>query len=119
MTNNTSSIAPTRAELERRRRIRWPNAVVTVVFGLFYAYYLFDAIRSLIELPAFYEESGFDRSQAPWTLLVIGVVLPVAGFVAACVLGRHHTFLSRALVFLAGLGVVSCLSLAVVVLGRT
>lgn len=99
------------------RRFGWPSIAVAVVFGLVYAYYLFDAIRSTVVLPAAYENAvGLTVADAPWTLLIIADLIPVVIYVVACVLGRRRSILGRALIFLAGLGVVATLTLSTIAL---
>lgn len=101
----------------RARIARGTRVGVAALFGLFYAYYLFDAIRSLIELPAQYELVGLSRADAPWALLVLGVVIPVVVFLAALIVGRRRSVGSQALIYLVGLGAVACLGLGVIALG--
>lgn len=101
----------------RTRIATGTTVAVAVVFGLFYAYYLFDAIRSLIELPAQYDLVGLGRENAPWTLLVLGVVIPVVVFLAALIVGRRRSVGSQALLYAVGLGTVACLGLGVIALG--
>ena len=101
----------------RAATARWITIGIAVVFGIVYAYYLWDAIRSMIELPAQYERVGLGRENAPWTLLVAGVIIPIAVYIAALIAGARRNILSRALIFLVGLGAVACLSLTVIALG--
>jgi hypothetical protein len=101
----------------RATTTRWISIAVAVVFGVIYAYYLWDAIRSMIELPAQYERVGLGSENAPWTLLVAGVIVPVAVYVAALIAGARRNILARALIFLVGLGALACLSLAIIALG--
>jgi hypothetical protein len=101
----------------RTATARWISIGIAVVFGLIYAYYLWDAIRSMIELPAQYELVGLGRENAPWTLLVAGVIVPVAVYIAALIAGARRNILARALIFLVGLGALACLSLSVITLG--
>jgi hypothetical protein len=96
---------------------RGASAVIAVIFGLFYAYYLWDAIRSLIELPAQYDLVGLGRENAPWTLLILGVIIPLVGFVAAFTIGRRRAPGNQAVIYLVGLGAVACLALGVISLG--
>lgn len=101
----------------RARIAKGTTVAVAVVFGLFYAYFLFDAIRSLVELPAQYEQVGLGRENAPWSLLVTGVIIPVVVFLAALIVGRRRSVGSQAIIYLVGLGAVACLGLGVIALG--
>jgi hypothetical protein len=115
--NSPRTGASTATENEdQSRHGGWAATAVVIVLGVFYAYYLFDAIRSLVVLPGQYEALGLSRADAPWALLVLGVLVPVVVFVAALVMGRRHTLVGRGLILIAGLGVVACLSLGIIAL---
>ena len=86
-----------------RRRYGWPSIVVAIVFGLLYAYILWDAIGNLVQLP-----QSLGSANAPWWLLIVDVALPVLVFAAVWLLGRRHGILNRGLFFLIGLTVLSC-----------
>jgi hypothetical protein len=100
------------------RRLGWASTTSAAVFGLIYAYYLWDAIRSLVVLPGYYESAGLGRGAAPWTLLIAGLVIPIVGYAAAFLLGLRRKLFGRALIFLVGLAAVACLSLGVIALGK-
>jgi hypothetical protein len=88
-----------------RARIRygWASIAVAVVFGILYAYVLWDAIGNLIQLPR-----ALDASSVPWGLLIVDVALPFIAFVAAFWLGRRHALPSRLLLFVVGLTLLAC-----------
>ncbi len=111
--NSEQTVAQTRAP----RRPSWPALAVSAAFGLLYAYYEWDALRSLMELPALYEALGLPRDEVPWALLVIGVLLPALCYGVAFALGRASSLARRAAYFALGLGVVACLSLDIIALG--
>ena len=105
------------APLSRTARAgHWLRVAVAGVFGIVYAYYLWDAIRSLIELPAQYEEMGLSRDDAPWSLLILGIILPIVTYVGALIVGRHRNVFAQALLLLTGLGALAALSLGVIAL---
>jgi hypothetical protein len=105
------------AALSRTARVgHWLRVAVAGVFGIVYAYYLWDAIRSLIELPAQYELMGLSRDDAPWSLLILGIILPIVTYVGALIVGRHRNVFTQALVLLTGLGALAALSLGVIAL---
>lgn len=94
-----------------------PIAVVVVaLFGLFYAYDLWEAVSNLIELPPVYGLYGLDASFVPWWLLWIGVLIPPAIFALAVVIGRRRGVGGKALILLVGLTLVAGLSLGVIAL---
>jgi hypothetical protein len=117
VTTPGTSSAPT-THLSRTARVRrWIHIAVAAIFGIVYAYYLWDAIRSLIELPAAYELAGLSRDDAPWSLLVLGIILPIVTFVGALIVGRGRNPLEFALILLTGLGALAVLNLGVIALG--
>jgi len=89
---------------------------VTALFGLFYAYDLWEAVSNLIELPPVYELYGLDASFVPWWLLWVGVLIPPLVFGLALVIGRRQGVLGKALILLVGLTIVAGLSLGVIAL---
>lgn len=92
------------------------SIVVAALFGLFYAYDLWEAVSTLIALPAFYDAFGLDASYVPWWLLWIGVLIPPVLFALALVIGRGKSELGKALVLLVGLTLVAGLSLGAIAL---
>ena len=99
-----------------RGRFGWLGTAVAIVFGFVYAYYLWDAVRNLVELPGFYELIGLTAADVPWWLLTVGLLMPIAVYVAAFLVGRHRSVLAKSLIFLVGLGAVATLSLSLVAL---
>lgn len=70
------------------------KVVIAVVFGLLHLWALFQGVSNLIALPGFYAQSGL-AAYTPWWLLVLGVLLPVATFVAAVLIGRRRMLSHR------------------------
>lgn len=108
------------------RRDRASSAVfvaLVVLFGLLFAYDLFEAVTNLVSVPGqaryanndFYAENGLDGLVAspPWVALIANVALPPAAFVAALVVVRRRPLPVVALVMLAGLAAVAALSLTI------
>jgi len=112
MSENSVTTADTTAS----RGIRPSTLVVAAGFGVIYAYYLWDAIRSLVVLPELYDSIGVGRETAPWTLLIAGVIVPPVVYLLALVVGRRHTLGGKALILLAGLGLLACMSLGLIAL---
>lgn len=90
------------------------GVAVAAVFGLFYAYALWSAISRIVELPTLFARHGVAASLVPWWLGVLGILLPLAAFAAALVLGRRRNLLGRALIFLLGLTVVAALGFSLI-----
>ncbi len=90
------------------RPAAWPGLAVAILFGLFYAYDLFEAIANLVGMA-----TGLaDKALVPWVALILGVVVPPAGFVVAWWLGRRRRVAVRVVIFLAGLAVTAAVSLS-------
>ncbi|WP_213814166.1 hypothetical protein [Glaciihabitans sp. dw_435] len=102
-----------------RRGIRsgWFSSLIAVLFGIVYAYYLWDAIRSMVELPKNYTDLGLTTADVPWWLLIVGVAVPPVVYLLAFLIGRRHGVATKALVFFAGLATVAALGLAVIAVG--
>lgn len=97
----------------RRDRYGWVSLVIAALFGLFYAYSLWQAVATLVALPAFYDAFGYGSANVPWALLWIGVAIPVIVFLAAFAIGRKRNAGAIALIFFVGLTVVAGLSLGI------
>ena len=93
-----------------------PSLIIAVVFGLFFAYDLWEAISTAVALPASYEASGFDPATIPWWIVALYVLVPPVTYVLALVVGRRLTVGARALVFLVALAVSAALSLGLIAL---
>lgn len=100
----------------QRGRYGWLGLTVAGLFGVFYAYDLWEAIGNLVNLPTFYAAFGLDPARLPWWLLWVGVLVPPVVFGVAFLVGRRHSLAAKALVLLTGLGVVAALSLGVIAL---
>jgi hypothetical protein len=94
---------------QSRTSPRWLSFVVAAVFGLFYAYDLWEAVGNLVGLSATAESLGTTLSTFGWAVLIAGLLLPAFIFAAAVWLGRRRTLGVQALLLLAGL----CLSAVV------
>ena len=94
----------------------WASVLVIALFGVFYAWDLWEAISTMFELPVFYEAYGYDVGALPWWVLIVMVALPVVVFAAAVLLGRKRSLLARVVLLLVGLSVVAALSLGLVAL---
>ena len=99
-----------------RERYGWLSLVVAGLFALFFAYDVWEAVDNLISLPRFYEASALDPAGLPWWLLWIGVIVPVAVFVAAFIIGRRRNVGEKAVIFFVGLAVSSGLGLGAIAL---
>lgn len=100
----------------KRGRYGWLSLVVAAVFGLLYAYDVWEAIGNFINLPRTYELLGLDQSRIPWWVLVIALLVPIVTYLIAFWVGRRFHVGVKALVFLLGLAVSSAITLGLVAL---
>ena len=92
------------------------SVTVAALFGLFYAYDVWEAVSTLIALPQYYAAYGLNASYVPWWLLWIGVLIPPIIFGLALLIGRKQGVLGKALILLVGLSIVAGLSLGAIAL---
>ncbi|MBG6106876.1 hypothetical protein [Frigoribacterium sp. CG_9.8] len=123
-TSDTGSPLPTtgRADVEPRRfaRIGWLSLTIAILFGLFYAYDLFEAISNVVGVTSqitLYNEARavvkLDPVPIPWGWLVIDVLLAPVVFALAVFIGRRKAVLLRVLLFVVGLTLVAAATLSV------
>ena len=93
--------------------IGWLGIAIAAVFGLLYAYDLWEAVGNIVGVPQKYEAVGF-QVRTPWVLLVVGLFIPVVTYLAAVLLGLRRNVGARALLLLTGFLVCNGLSLALV-----
>lgn len=84
-----------------RQRLRWLRTALLGLFGLFYAYAVWNAVSYLISLA----QLGINLTG--WLVLVFAVLLPILVFAGAFSLGRRRGLGESTLVLLAGLGLVA------------
>jgi len=100
----------------KRGRYGWLSLVVAALFGLFYAYDLWEALGNLFNLPVAYDALGIG-DRVPWALLWTGVLVPPLLFAIAFFVGRRRNVFAKALIFLVGLAVVAALTLGILGVG--
>ena len=88
------------------------SAATPYLFGLVYAWDVWEALGNLVGLGPFYEAFGIG-DQIPWVLLWGGVLLPfiVFGFALWIIRGRTSV-LERIVIFLVGWAVVAAVTLS-------
>ena len=86
--------------------------VLVVVFGLLYAWDVWEALGNLVGLGPFYEAFGIG-DRIPWVLLWAGVLLPFVVFAAALWFqaGRSST-LERIVVFVVGWALIAGMTIS-------
>lgn len=104
---------------------RWLSVGVMILFGLLFAFDLFEALTNLfgaIELNT--ARNNFRASQdlppiaAPWAVLVANVAAPIVGFAVAWWLGRGRRPGAQAVFYLAALATVAAFSLTFIAVAR-
>jgi hypothetical protein len=91
--------------------------VIAAAFGLLFAYYVYQAIENLLELPKSYEAIGLSDS-VPWAVLVIGLAIPILLYVIAFAVALRQTVLNKAVIFLMALVTVAAFSYGIVAIHR-
>ncbi|TFD88127.1 bacitracin resistance protein [Cryobacterium lactosi] len=100
-----------------RRTPGWLAATISIVFGLFYAYSAWAGLGNLLGLNNAAGMLDTSLNGLGWGLLLAGVLGPVIVFGLAFWLGRRREAGPQALILLAGLCLVSALSLDIFVFG--
>jgi hypothetical protein len=97
-------------------RSAWLGLGVAVLFGIFFAYDLWEAIQNAIEVPKLFaqlESVGLPAGDVPWLLIGVGIALPPLAYAVALLVGRGRSVTMKALVLLLALAAVAALSLTV------
>lgn len=93
----------------------WIVVALSVFFGLFYAYAVWNAVAFLVA-----QATGpLGLNGYGWTVLLLAVVFPVAAFAAAFAIGWRRQWWEFALVLLTGLAVVAVFWLNIVAYSAT
>lgn len=100
------------------QRPGWVFWVIVAVFALLYAQDLFQAVTDAFGVPADLQALNTLRAEAdlpplpvPWLPIIVNLVLPVAGFGVAFLMGWRRSPLIALLVFAVGLAIVAALTL--------
>ncbi len=90
----------------------WPRIALAVVFGLFYAYDVWEVVASAVQILGL----GLGFSAIGWILMVAALLAPFACFAAAFLIGRRRGLLVAVLAYVTGLATSAVLFLSVTVL---
>lgn len=95
-------------------------AAIAIVFGLFFAYDLFEAIANVIGVVAGINHTndtsrklGVALASIPWVLLVVDILLAPVIYAIAFFIGRRRSVLLKAAIFLVALATAAALILSV------
>ncbi|MES2171016.1 MAG: hypothetical protein V4479_09910 [Actinomycetota bacterium] len=116
--NVVDAALTTDAEDRRKGKYGVVGAAIAIVFGLFFAYDLFEAISNVIEVVGGVNHTnsiskllGLPLASIPWVVLIVDVLVPPVVYALAFVIGRRVGALSKAAIFLIALSVVAAISL--------
>lgn len=91
-----------------RQGAAWPVWLVSILFAVLYSYALWAGVGNAVGVPqGVWENYHLGISVIGWVILVFGVLLSPVVFVACLLLGRGRGLVARALIYAAGLCVVS------------
>jgi hypothetical protein len=114
MTDETTPVVePVETSVKDKPKLGALSLVIAALFGLLYAYDVWEAVGNLIGIPTIYRSLGAEGA-VPWWLLIAAVALLVVIYAIAFVLGLHRNTAERALLLLVGLAVSSALFLATI-----
>ena len=94
-----------------RRTPQWLFATIAVIFGLFFAYDVWEAVSNLVSLNIAAQSLDTQLSGFGWAVLIVGVLMPAIVYAIAFWLGRTRGPGAQASLLLIGLCVVAVLSL--------
>jgi len=117
MTDLESPADEPQSILKPKQPIGVLTLVIAAAFGLFFAYYVYQAIGNLLELPKSYEAIGLSDS-VPWVVLVTGLLIPIVLYVVAFAVALRRSALNKAIIFLMALVTVAAFSYGIVAIHR-
>ena len=106
---------PTSAGIERSPASHRPSPgtlVAAVVFGLFYAYDVWEALGNLLQLPQLDKANHLDTASVPWAFLIAGVVSPILIYFLSLLIARRQRLFGRCVILFVGLAAAAALSLS-------
>ncbi|MFB9309384.1 hypothetical protein BJY17_001154 [Agromyces hippuratus] len=114
MTEASVPTGPTAADSDpapaRQATPLWLAITIAVVFGVFYAYDVWEAVGNLVGLNLTANELGVAITGGGWALLVTGIAVPLLVFGTALWLGRRRAPLAQVVLLLAGYALVQVLA---------
>ncbi len=103
MTPDTSSATTPVAAGKRRALPTWLIVTISVLFGLFYAYFVWNAVDFLVQAASGAQPlNGYG-----WFVLLLSVVFPLVAFGVAFAVGWRRSWWQFSLVLVTGLCVVA------------
>ncbi|GAA1056854.1 hypothetical protein GCM10017608_11300 [Agromyces luteolus] len=108
--------APAVESAPTRRTPFWLELTLAIVFGLFFAYDAWEAVGNLVGMAGIASTLGTTLSATGWIVLILAILLPVALFAIAFLIGRRRSALVQAALYLAGLAVSAALYLDILLM---
>ena len=99
------------AHAARSAKPLWLAVTIAVLFGVLYAYDVWEAVGNLVGLNVQASTLGISLTGLGVTLLVVALVVPFVVFGLAFWLGRHRGPLQQVVLFLVGYALVQALTL--------
>ncbi|WP_344369628.1 bacitracin resistance protein [Agromyces tropicus] len=99
-----------------RRTPFWLELTLAIVFGLFFAYDAWEAVGNLVGMAGVAAALGTMLSTTGWIVLIGAILLPVAIFAIAFLIGRRRGAVVQAALYLAGLAVSAALYLDILLM---
>jgi hypothetical protein len=90
----------------------WLEVGLAVVFGLFYAYDVWEVVESIVQITAI----GLTLTAGGWAVMIAALIAPIACFAVVFALGRRYGLLVRVALYVTGLCVSAVLFLSLSVL---
>ena len=118
--NVVEKAVDTDAESAKHGRYGLVSAIVAIIFGLFFAYDLFEAISNFVLVIAginhtnqISKDLGLSQSAViPWVVLIPDLLIAPVVYAIAFVVGRRRRLLARAAIFLIALAAAAALILS-------
>jgi hypothetical protein len=99
-----------------RRTPFWLEIALAIAFGLFFAYDAWEAVGNLVGVADLAGSLETSISGLGWVVLIAAILLPVALFAAAFLLGRRRSAVVQAALYLTGLAVSALLYLDILLM---
>jgi hypothetical protein len=89
----------------------WLAVTIALLFGVLYAYDVWEAVRDLVGMSLLVGDLGVSFAGVGLGLLIAALVVPFLAFALAFWLGRHRNPLVQVVLFLTGYAVVQAITL--------
>ncbi|WP_438854891.1 bacitracin resistance protein [Agromyces sp. M3QZ16-3] len=115
-TAGSGATGATSTAMSTRRVPFWLELTLAIVFGLFFAYDAWEAVGNLVGIAGVAAALGTSVSATGWIVLIVAILVPVALFAIAFLLGRRRSAVVQAALYLAGLAVSAVLYLDILLM---